>query len=114
MGLKLEEIQLNDLGQVGEVIVTKDDTLLMKGRGDAGAVEQRVAQIKEEIENTNSDYEREKFQERLAKLVGGVAVIKVLLGCNIFNNPTFLNFPFKNLFIKQFNRHYFMKCFVLV
>lgn len=77
MGLKLDEVQLNDLGHVGEVVVTKDDTLLMKGKGDSAAVDQRVAQIKEEIENTNSDYEREKFQERLAKLVGGVAVIKV-------------------------------------
>lgn len=83
MGLKLEEVQLNDLGQVGEVVVTKDDTLLMKGRGDNAAVEQRVVQIKEEIESTNSDYEREKFQERLAKLVGGVAVIKVGGGSEI-------------------------------
>jgi len=77
MGLKLDEVQLGDLGNVGEVIVTKDDTLLMKGRGDNAAIEQRVQQIKEEIESTNSDYEKEKFQERLAKLVGGVAVIKV-------------------------------------
>ena len=77
MGLKLDEVQLNDLGQVGEVVVTKDDCLLMKGRGEQSAIEQRVGQIKEEIDSTNSDYEREKFQERLAKLVGGVAVIKV-------------------------------------
>ena len=77
MGLKMEEIQLSDLGQVGEVIVTKDDTLLMKGKGDSIAIDQRVEQIKDDIENTNSDYEREKFQERLAKLVGGIAVIKV-------------------------------------
>lgn len=73
----MDEIQLNDLGQVGEVVVTKDDCLLMKGRGDSAAIDARVQQIKEEIESTNSDYEREKFQERLAKLVGGVAVIKV-------------------------------------
>jgi len=83
MGLKMEEIQLNDLGQVGEVIVTKDDTLLMKGRGDQDAVRQRADQILDEIKSTNSDYEKEKFQERLAKLVGGVAVIKVGGGSEI-------------------------------
>ena len=77
MGLKLDEVQLNDLGQVGELQVTKDDCLMMKGRGDSNAIDARVAQIKDEIQETNSDYEREKFQERLAKLVGGVAVIKV-------------------------------------
>ena len=77
MGLKLDEIQLNDLGQVGELVVTKDDCLMMKGRGDSNAIAARVEQIKDEMSETNSDYEREKFQERLAKLVGGVAVIKV-------------------------------------
>lgn len=77
MGLKLEEIQLSDLGQVGELVVTKDDCLMMKGRGDTNAISARVEQIKDEMGETNSDYEREKFQERLAKLVGGVAVIKV-------------------------------------
>jgi len=77
MGLKMEEIQLNDLGEVGELIVTKDDTLMMKGRGDPDAIKERAQQIHDEIKSTNSDYEKEKFQERLAKLVGGVAVIKV-------------------------------------
>jgi len=84
MGLKMEEIQLNDLGQVGEVVVTKDDCLLMKGRGDSNAINDRVQQIREEIESTNSDYEREKFQERLAKLAGGVAVIKVFIFVEFF------------------------------
>merc|ERR1711860_412174 len=77
LGLKMEEIQLGDLGQVGEVVVTKDDTLLMKGRGNPEDIKKRSEQILDEIKSTNSDYEKEKFQERLAKLVGGVAVIKV-------------------------------------
>ena len=77
LNLKLEDVQLNDLGEVGELVVTKDDCLLMKGRGDQEQVKARAAQIQDEIKNTNSDYEREKFEERLAKLVGGVAVIKV-------------------------------------
>merc|ERR1712025_470306 len=76
MGLKLEQVQLNDLGQVGELVVTKDDTLLMKGHGDQDEVRRRAEEISDEIKSTNSDYEKEKFQERLAKLVGGVAVIK--------------------------------------
>ncbi|XP_057292873.1 heat shock protein 60A-like [Hydractinia symbiolongicarpus] len=77
LGLKLEDVQLGDLGQVGELVVTKDDTLLMKGRGDPDAIKQRAEDIHDEIKTTNSDYEKEKYQERLAKLVGGVAVIKV-------------------------------------
>ncbi|XP_065666626.1 60 kDa heat shock protein, mitochondrial [Hydra vulgaris] len=77
LGLKLEEVQLNDLGEVGEVIVTKDDTLFMKGKGDPKEISRRSEQILDEIKATNSDYEKEKFQERLAKLVGGVAVIKI-------------------------------------
>lgn len=70
-------MQLGDLGQVGELVVTKDDTLLMKGRGDPDAIKQRAEEIHDEVKTTNSDYEKEKYQERLAKLVGGVAVIKV-------------------------------------
>merc|ERR1719228_2001265 len=77
MGLKLEDIQLTDLGQVGELVITKDDTLMMKGAGDASEVEARCQQIQDEIKSTQSDYEKEKFRERLAKLAGGVAVIKV-------------------------------------
>lgn len=74
---KLEEIKMGDFGQVGEVQVTKDDTLLMRGKGNAGAVEKRVLQIREEIAETTSEYEKEKLQERLAKLSKGVAVLKV-------------------------------------
>merc|ERR1712002_885657 len=77
MGLKLDQVQLTDLGQIGELQVTKDDTLMMKGAGDPGAIQARADEINDEINSTNSDYEKEKFQERLAKLVGGVAVIKV-------------------------------------
>merc|ERR1719370_487668 len=77
MGLKMEDLQLRDLGEVGEAIVTKDDTLLMHGRGDAAEIQKRAESILDEIKSTKSDYEKEKFQERLAKLVGGVAVIKV-------------------------------------
>jgi chaperonin GroEL len=74
---KLEEIKLSDFGQVGEVQVTKDDTLLMRGKGDPREVESRIQQIKDEIQETTSEYEREKLQERLAKLSKGVAVLKV-------------------------------------
>jgi chaperonin GroEL len=74
---KIEEIKLSDFGQVGEVQVTKDDTLMMRGKGDAKEVEKRVQQIKEEIAETTSEYEKEKLQERLAKLSNGVAVLKV-------------------------------------
>lgn len=68
MGLALEDIQAHDFGKVGEVIVTKDDTMLLKGRGDASAIEKRVNEIAEQLESTNSDYEKEKLNERLAKL----------------------------------------------
>ena len=74
---KLEDVQSNDLGRVGEVVVTKDDTLIMKGAGERSDIEQRMQQIRDDIEETTSDYEREKLQERLAKLSNGVAVIKV-------------------------------------
>jgi chaperonin GroEL len=74
---KIEELKLSDFGQIGEVQVTKDDTLLMRGKGDAKEVEARVAQIKEEIAETTSEYEKEKLQERLAKLSNGVAVLRV-------------------------------------
>lgn len=74
---KLEEIKLSDFGQVGEVQITKDDTLLMRGKGESGEVEARIQQIKDEINETTSEYEREKLQERLAKLSKGVAVLKV-------------------------------------
>ena len=74
---KLEEITVKDFGRVGEVVVTKDDTLLMRGKGDSSAIEQRINAINDEITETNSEYEKEKLQERLAKLSKGVAVLKV-------------------------------------
>ncbi|XP_036432738.1 60 kDa heat shock protein, mitochondrial [Colossoma macropomum] len=76
-GLAVEDIQAHDFGRVGEVVVTKDDTMLLKGRGDPAAVEKRVAELAEQLENTTSDYEKEKLNERLAKLSDGVAVLKV-------------------------------------
>ena len=69
--------QLHDLGQVGEVQITKDDTLLLKGRGKAEDISRRVGQIKDQIAESNSEYEKEKMQERLARLSSGVAVLKV-------------------------------------
>ncbi|WP_433800403.1 chaperonin GroEL [Actinomycetospora sp. CA-084318] len=77
IGLKLSEAGLDALGTVRRAVVTKDATTLVEGGGDKAAVEGRVAQIRREIEETDSDWDREKLQERLAKLAGGVAVIKV-------------------------------------
>ncbi|MDQ1102767.1 chaperonin GroEL [Nocardioides zeae] len=77
VGLKLDQVGLEVLGQARRVVVTKDNTTIVDGAGDASAVEGRVNQIKAEIENTDSDWDREKLQERLAKLAGGVVVIKV-------------------------------------
>jgi chaperonin GroEL len=76
VGLKLENATLDLLGRARKVIVTKDETTIVEGAGDAALIEGRVTQIRREIENTDSDYDREKLQERLAKLAGGVAVIK--------------------------------------
>ncbi|MGB4778440.1 chaperonin GroEL [Microbacterium sp.] len=76
VGLKLENATLDLLGRARKVIVTKDETTIVEGSGEASQIEGRVTQIKREIENTDSDYDREKLQERLAKLAGGVAVIK--------------------------------------
>jgi len=77
VGLKLENVTLDLLGRAKRVIVTKDETTIVDGHGDKADVEGRINQIKAEIENTDSDWDREKLQERLAKLAGGVAVIKV-------------------------------------
>lgn len=77
VGLKLENAGLNDLGQAKKVNIDKDNTTIIDGAGDAEAIEGRVGTIRKQIETTTSDYDREKLQERLAKLVGGVAVIKV-------------------------------------
>ena len=76
VGLKLESTGIELLGQARKVVITKDETTIVEGAGDADAIAGRVKQIRAEIENTDSDYDREKLQERLAKLAGGVAVIK--------------------------------------
>ena len=77
MGLKLENTQLSQLGRARRVVVTKDTTTIVDGAGDSAAIKGRINQIKNEVENTDSDFDREKLQERLAKLSGGVAVVKV-------------------------------------
>jgi chaperonin GroEL len=77
MGLKLENTQLSQLGRARRVVVAKDTTTIVDGAGDSEAIKGRINQIKTEIENTDSDFDREKLQERLAKLSGGVAVVKV-------------------------------------
>jgi chaperonin GroEL len=77
VGLKLENVALDLLGRARKVVVTKDETTVVEGAGDDSDIKGRISQIKAEIENTDSDYDREKLQERLAKLSGGVAVIKV-------------------------------------
>jgi chaperonin GroEL len=77
MGLKLENTQLSQLGRARRVVVAKDTTTIVDGAGDGEAIKGRINQIKAEVENTDSDFDREKLQERLAKLSGGVAVVKV-------------------------------------
>ncbi|HET7237075.1 MAG TPA: chaperonin GroEL, partial [Actinomycetota bacterium] len=77
VGLKLENVGLDLMGTARKVVVTKDDTTIVEGAGDEDEVKGRIAQIKAEIEKTDSDWDREKLQERLAKLAGGVAVVKV-------------------------------------
>jgi chaperonin GroEL len=77
MGLKLENTQISQLGRARRVVVTKDTTTIVDGAGETDAIKGRINQIKAEIENTDSDFDREKLQERLAKLSGGVAVVKV-------------------------------------
>ncbi len=77
MGLKLENTQMTQLGKARRVVVSKDNTTIIDGAGDSSAIKGRISQIKSEVENTDSDFDREKLQERLAKLAGGVAVVKV-------------------------------------
>src|ERR671935_143757 len=77
MGLKLENTKLSQLGTARRVVVDKDTTTIIDGGGDPEAIKSRIKQLKQEIENTDSDFDREKLQERLAKLSGGVAVVKV-------------------------------------
>ncbi len=77
LGLKLENVKLTDLGRAKRVTIDKDNTTIVEGYGDPKKIEGRVKQIKAQIDETTSDYDREKLQERLAKIVGGVAVINV-------------------------------------
>jgi chaperonin GroEL len=77
LGIKLENIKIEDLGKAKKVTIDKDNTTIVEGAGTTASIEGRVKQIRAQIEETSSDYDREKLQERLAKLVGGVAVIKV-------------------------------------
>ncbi len=77
LGLKLENVKMNDLGRAKKITVDKDNTTIVEGAGDSAAIQGRVKQIKTQIDETTSDYDREKLQERLAKIVGGVAVINV-------------------------------------
>ena len=77
MGRKLESVQISDLGRAGKVVSSKDDTVIIDGAGEESEIKARVEEIKVEIDNSTSDYDKEKLQERLAKLAGGVAVIRV-------------------------------------
>lgn len=81
--LKLEDVTLANLGEASEVVITKDDTLIMKGKGDEKTISERVETIKDQIADTTSDYEKEKLEERLAKMSDGVAVLKVWEVCPI-------------------------------
>merc|ERR1711878_163014 len=75
--LKLEDVQIQDFGKVGEVVVTKDDCMLLKGAGGESAISKRVEMIRDQIEDTSSEYEKEKLQERMARLASGVALLKI-------------------------------------
>src|ERR671922_290550 len=77
LGIKLENIKLEDLGKAKKIVVDKDNTTIVEGAGKAAGIEGRIKQIRTQIDDTTSDYDREKLQERLAKLAGGVAVVKV-------------------------------------
>ena len=77
LGIKLENLKLEDLGRAKKIVIDKENTTIIEGAGKAKDIEARVKQIRTQVEETTSDYDREKLQERLAKLVGGVAVIRV-------------------------------------
>ena len=83
LGKKLESAMISDLGQADKVIATKDDTTIVGGKGDPAAIKGRIEQIRVEIENSTSDYDKEKLQERLARLAGGVAIIRVGAGTEV-------------------------------
>ena len=77
LGIKLENVKIEDLGKAKKITINKDNTTIVEGAGGQKAIQARVNQIRTQVEDTTSDYDREKLQERLAKLVGGVAIIKV-------------------------------------
>jgi len=77
LGRKLESVTVNDLGKAGKIVVSKDETTIIEGAGEAARIKGRIEEIKVEIDRSTSDYDKEKLQERLAKLAGGVAVIRV-------------------------------------
>ena len=77
IGIKLENVKLTDLGRAKKITIDKDNTTIVEGAGDTAKIQGRVKQIKAQIAETTSDYDKEKLQERLAKIVGGVAVINV-------------------------------------
>jgi len=83
LGRKLDSVVISDLGQADKVIATKDDTTIVGGKGEAEAIKGRIEQIRVEIENSTSDYDKEKLQERLARLAGGVAIIRVGAGTEV-------------------------------
>ena len=89
---KIEDVQIQDLGEVGEVSITKDDTLFLKGKGNKEDVEKRCALLREQLENTTSEYEKEKINERVAKLSDGVAILKV---CSQVNHSAEIRYVFK-------------------
>src|SRR6185295_3455036 len=77
LGIKLENVKIEDLGRAKKVVIDKDNTTIIQGGGKKGIIEGRIKQIRTQIDETTSDYDREKLQERLAKIAGGVAVIRV-------------------------------------
>jgi len=83
LGRKLESVEISDLGRADKIVATKDDTTIIGGQGDAKQIKGRIDQIRNEIDNSTSDYDREKLQERLAKLAGGVAIIRVGAGTEV-------------------------------
>ena len=83
VGRKLDSVELEDLGRARRVVANKDDTTIIEGRGSESEIQGRIKQIKAQIEETTSDYDKEKLQERMAKLSGGVAIIKVGAGTEV-------------------------------
>jgi Chaperonin GroEL (HSP60 family) len=83
VGLSLEKTTIADLGRAKRIVITKENTTIIDGAGEAEKIQSRIAQVKAQIEETSSDYDKEKLQERVAKLAGGVAVIKVGAGTEI-------------------------------